>query len=736
MTPHRRSPLAIAGVLVAAASLNAQEVRIPGPVAFGPRTYAPPRIAAASLSLSEAVRMTVLNSPAIAAGALSVEQAAGLRQELDGPFDASLVISPTFKFTLQPLAPVVLKLETYRREVFKTLADSFGKLASDFRDMAAGLQARTPQCPHVYVSLSQNYSSFRPSLPSLFGGVGPLSLDETQQIDDLGVNRNAALLGNTNNLVAGMNLCSLKGGVNDVDALGSWFRALQPVSKIDYSGGYGLGGVIDSLAQMPREMATSWAETSELIGTRSALAFERIGAIPSGAEQHMFQLGVNYHKPYRSGLQLTAGLVLQGIEDTYHGKSLDPTFGGNPAPNRFPATLSATLAVPLRKGRGAEVVAAPERAARYAIDGRREQLRATASEEVFRTVLAYLTLTAAQESVALLEESNARQAGLTDLAKRRVDAGEIPVMELARARARAASVTASLSEARSNLSTARAGLVQSLGTDSGGLDSMPLAAGKLPEGRAALAPFDELNRRALEARRDLRALNQLRLASAALDAGARGNLKRRLDLSLTAGLKNTYESQLFHFMPDEEDPIYSDFTKKYAHDSPVRFYNPLGYLRSVTHRFEPFLQASVVFELPFANHAARGRARQSAADLRSRDVELADLERSIRENIIQATGTVEAASGALDRAEAAVVSSDAVLGGSMERFRIGELTLIDMLTTEEQLTTDKLEVIRLRQVYLGALARLRFETGELVRFVTDRSGAEFVTFDVAYIFGR
>jgi hypothetical protein len=37
---------------------------------------------------------------------------------------------------------------------------------------------------------------------------------------------------------------------------------------------------------------------------------------------------------------------------------------------------------------------------------------------------------------------------------------------------------------------------------------------------------------------------------------------------------------------------------------------------------------------------------------------------------------------------------------------------------------------------MNTLARLRFETGELVRFITDGSGAEVIAFDPASVLGK
>jgi outer membrane protein TolC len=145
---------------------------------------------------------------------------------------------------------------------------------------------------------------------------------------------------------------------------------------------------------------------------------------------------------------------------------------------------------------------------------------------------------------------------------------------------------------------------------------------------------------------------------------------------------------------------------------------------------------SLTVELPFVNNAARGRAAQTRADVRSREIDIADLARSIRENIIGVSGGVELTLAALARAEAAAKADDEMLAGTLDLFKVGEVTLLDMLLTEQQVTSDKLEVLRLRQSYVGALARLRFETGELVRFVTNGTGADVLAFEPAGFIGK
>jgi len=72
--------------------------------------------------------------------------------------------------------------------------------------------------------------------------------------------------------------------------------------------------------------------------------------------------------------------------------------------------------------------------------------------------------------------------------------------------------------------------------------------------------------------------------------------------------------------------------------------------------------------------------------------------------------------------------------GALQSFEIRESTLFDALLTEEDTTQDKLQLIGQRQIYFSTLARLKFETGELLTF--DGPGVRNYKFDPAILVGR
>jgi hypothetical protein len=221
---------------------------------------------------------------------------------------------------------------------------------------------------------------------------------------------------------------------------------------------------------------------------------------------------------------------------------------------------------------------------------------------------------------------------------------------------------------------------------------------------------------AMESRRDRLALDQARQASAALAAGARDDTRRVYDLNFSGGLSQAYESEIFRFLPDEQNPIFSELNPPKQFDETHRYYSPRGYWRGLTGRWEPFVTASISFEIPLGNNAAKGRLAEAQATLRSSEIQYRDRTRLITDNITGVVQTLRAAAEGVQRAREAVDRTTTTYEGSLAQLRAGELTLIDTLTTEEELLGDQTELLRQQQVYLSTLARLRFESGQLVTF--------------------
>jgi outer membrane protein TolC len=138
---------------------------------------------------------------------------------------------------------------------------------------------------------------------------------------------------------------------------------------------------------------------------------------------------------------------------------------------------------------------------------------------------------------------------------------------------------------------------------------------------------------------------------------------------------------------------------------------------------------AITVDLPFGNNSARGRTAQAEAMQTSSAIQSENLRRVIGENVVELAGTLSRAAAALTAWESAVASGTETLEGRVRMFQVGDTTLLDTLLTEEGLTGDHLQLIRQRQAYLSAVARLKLELGQLV--VVDGSGgvAETLQFD-------
>jgi outer membrane protein TolC len=270
------------------------------------------------------------------------------------------------------------------------------------------------------------------------------------------------------------------------------------------------------------------------------------------------------------------------------------------------------------------------------------------------------------------------------------------------------------------------------------------ADGVSPQASQATPPAVSMES-ALASRRDLRSLERLRLASQALADGARSDLRRTVTLTVTGGMSTLYESPFYKFLPDELDPLLldprigfdaDDILPLDERDSPVRYYSWDGFMRSVRENWQPFVTASLTIRLPFGNNAAKGRFGQANASLRQSQVREQDVNRQIRDNVVSAAGVVRRAASALARAEEALRFQQTTHDGTLERFRGGDVTLVDTLTTEEGLTQSQIQLAQSWLGYAAALARLRFEEGELVGFDNIEQADESLRFDPAGLITR
>lgn len=732
----------------AAGAQAGQQIQLPASDVLGGGYPAPAKLPQPSITLEEAVRLTIRHNPQLGLSREDVRSASGLKLTNTGTFDPLFTLGPNLSLAQQQLPPALAASEVLKRQILQQIASDFSAMGSQLQQRVQQANAAAPvYCP-----------------PSL-GGPQRAVVDNTnidllspQEIALLGVQTNvrsnavANLVQNANfPQTNGTNTFVIIDGVSNLDfsdICSADPSAIVPLGTLStawtvlgQTGGQGLAGTLKSINQIQRDTPAEELQIANTVATRAQLGVDRLGAVPIDGQQRNAAINAGLAKLFRNGISAGANLQLKSQEQLFTNKPLDPAFGGYDVPAMFQSSATLNATVPLGKGRGAVSVAAPERASDLSLSGQRDDLRHQVATQVLQTVLAYQNLVAAQQTLRLLEESAARQQRIAQLTQNLVTAGDVAGAELGRARARAALVSSSLAGARATVVTARLALASSIGIDVDDLGNAPQASeafGSLPE---ALPSTDALLLQAAELRRDTRALAERREAASVLATGARADLRRIYNLNLSGGFETLYGSPFFRYLPDE----HADDVRVVVSQiqpipppgpSPQRFYSPIGYWRSLKSPWVPVAQAQIVVQLPFNNSTAKGRLAQAQASFENSRTQELDLNRVVRENVISVSGALRRAAGAVERSAAAVDSSTQILGSALQRFQANDQTLIDTLTTEQQLTDDQVLLVQQQQNFFGILARMRFESGDLVRFDAPGGGAEAMTFDPGLLLGR
>lgn len=681
------------------------------------------RLTNSRISLTEAVQLTVQSSPDVARASQRLMSAQGRARQARGLFDLTFGTRPMAGYTVQQMMPFLVKQEHDKREIINAIGDGFTLLTTALDRVVANGRAAPPRCP---ANLNRIFAGFSYSSPFLSA---PVNIDrrDTSEITLLG----------TNTFLSGTPFGDILGGVT-LDSLctsnavltltpetfSDLYRELAP--RIDQSGGQGLQGLLTSVSQIPRESRALQAQISRAIATRARLALERLGPIPQDQLKRTFEGDLTFRKTFRTGLIVMSSFLMQMQDQNFRHKSYDASFGGMGVPPNFRADVSGTFIVPLGRDAGRTAVAAPERASVLAANGEQAAVAFEISRQAYRTSLSYLGLIGAQESLRALLESQTRQRRIIELTEAGVSAGDLPRIEISRARARAERVNSAISDARAAVVTARVGLADTIGISAEDLAGTPEAADNFATIPVASPVVDGLIAGALARRLDVRAAQAQRAAAEVLADGARANVRRRFDFQVTGGLSNLYDSPFYKFLPDEVNPI---IPQQAPIEPAIHYYSGRGFYRAIEKRWEPYVVAQLTVQFPFANNVAKGRFARTQATASARRIDVEDLSRRVQANVVDVTARLRHSLASVRQWENAVRNNDDLIAGSLLRFETRDLTLVDTLLTEEAVTSDRLQLVRQRQGYLSLLARLRFETGEIIDVGSGESTPTTFRFD-------
>jgi outer membrane protein TolC len=430
----------------------------------------------------------------------------------------------------------------------------------------------------------------------------------------------------------------------------------------------------------------------------------RLGALPVDLQTLRFDLAFDLQHKFRTGASLVSTVDFASSEDNYLGKTLLPPYGDSFVPNNFLATFGLSLDLPLGRGGGRASAQAPLLAAQRNLSAARLLYRHTAALRALAAAQAYWDVAASERRLAILQDSQSIQEQLLSAGEELVKADVIPAVDIYRNQAQLAQVSGQVDSARQALAVARLALVRAIGLGDATLDRAPQAAQGLEEWVAAdplagAQPADLVSR-ALANREDLKASGSLVAANAALLAGAKSDLKPQVDLSFNLSYNAFYET-FFH-----------------------RFYEPEGWARALNDKFAgPTYGIALKFQLPIGNHQAEGRLLQAQATDAQGRISEADLKRTIRLRVSELAETVARARAELDAQRATLAAIVETQQAAIERYKAGDLSVIDTLTTEQQRTGAELQLVDAERRYLSLVAQLRFETGSLVDIPEDESGS-------------
>lgn len=384
---------------------------------------------------------------------------------------------------------------------------------------------------------------------------------------------------------------------------------------------------------------------------------------------------------FRSGILFSPFFDSTFTGTNFKGKPRAQELGGKGIPDQLTFRSGVNVMLPLLRGRGAQANTAAERAAGIDVTAGQLALDHQAAASVLRTVQAYWNARSAQEAAAIARQSVEFQTTLTGLTNQIIGVGDLPQVELARARASEARARARLQDAERRYHEARVALADAMGIAvSGDPASLPAPADAFPQASAA-GPLATLIDQAVSRRPDLQAASRSIEAGAILLDGARSDLKPILDLE-----------------------VGSWFTALGEGSGPKALDRWVG----------PSASVGVRFEKPLGNNSAQGVLVQREADAAQRQIAQRDLDRRIRLGVVESAATLQEVAERVTQAEAAVGFYQTTVGAEMQRFRAGDVTLLDTVLTQQQQIDAQLTLILARQELAQRLAQLQFQTGTLV----------------------
>ena len=427
----------------------------------------------------------------------------------------------------------------------------------------------------------------------------------------------------------------------------------------------------------------------------------------------LWNAGVSQQRSY-TPIPASGGAALASTQQSYSagvsqllesGVTLNPTVSvnrirDNAANSSAPSTsnIALNIVVPLRRGAGRGVTTAPVTAAALSVEATRSSYLHTQAQAVARTVTAYWEVVAGHQSLDLALQAEARAGELLASARKLARSDEIPKADLLKYEVRRESQESDRLRAALLLRQALQALSQAINTPIETLEAAPRGLDAFP--RAEDAQLGLLNdptavarllTSGVENRSDIRAAEQrLRAANTLADA-ARNNSSTQLDLGFRVGYTGMTEGS-------------AGAAALLALGQPTRGVN---------------IGLTLNYTLPGGDFERRGLILQREATAEQAQTDLEFLRLRVRGDIQTQLDALRAAIAQLDKASTQRRLQTAVYENEKRSHRAGLSTLLDLFTTESQLTAYQTAWVQAQRDFARALVLLRFQTASLLVSGTD-----------------
>jgi outer membrane protein TolC len=405
-----------------------------------------------------------------------------------------------------------------------------------------------------------------------------------------------------------------------------------------------------------------------------------VGVLADNWYQSITPYGVNVTKQLRNGISVNAYSNINRTMD-----NLTNPLGLNTS------TTAVQFVVPLKQGRGRDVVDAKEQAASIEVVAREYDLRRTAESLLATTADSYWNLVAARDNLAVAVDSEKRSKAMLDTVKALIEADQRPRNDIYEVKAELASRVADRIAAEQVLGQSRKQLALDMGLPATEIltvgdpkDDFPAvsAATKELDGEVLQEYFDN----ALQNRSDAIAARERTIENKVLLHSAEQMTKPQLNLQLSTGYEQLSEGAALGTF------VGSLFTNLHRPDAEIGF----------------------AFQFPRGNNLAQGQRLEAQANSREAELQFAQVQRTITTSVAIATESVQDAVLRLQNTREAVEALQLTLQGMREKYRLGETSLTELLTVEDRLTAALSSNVNAELAYATALSDLRLATGTML----------------------